>query len=64
MMTATIALPETVRDRLKTFGHAGMTYPEILTALMDRVQREEFVRELREEYRKTPREDYVDLDDL
>lgn len=63
-MTATIAIPEAVRDRLKTFGHAGMTYPEILQALMDRVQREEFVRELREEYRKTPREDYVDLDDL
>ena len=63
-MTATIALPEPVRDRLKTFGHAGMTYPEILTALMDRVQREEFVRELREEYLKTPRDDYVDLDDL
>lgn len=64
MMTATIALPETVRDRLKTFGHAGMTYPEILTALMDRVQQEEFVRELRKQYAETPRSAYVSLDDL
>lgn len=63
-MTATIAVPEAVRDRLKSFGHAGMTYPEILTALMDRVQREEFVRELRKQYAETPRRDYVDLEDL
>lgn len=63
-MTATIALPEDVRDRLKTYGHAGMTYPDILTALMDRVQRDEFVRELRQQYVSTPRKDYVDLEDL
>ena len=63
-MTATIALPEAVRDRLKTFGHAGMTYPEILQALMDRVEREDFVRELRKQYLTTPRRDYVDLDEL
>lgn len=63
-MTATIAVPETVRDRLKTYGHAGMTYPDILTALMDRVQRDEFVRELRQQYLSTPRKDYVNLEDL
>lgn len=63
-MTASIAVPEAVRDRLKTYGHAGMTMPEILTALMDRVQREDFVRELRQDYAKTPRSSYVDLDDL
>jgi hypothetical protein len=63
-MTATIALPERIRDRLKTFGHAGMTYPEILTALMDRVEREDFVRELRKQYAATPRSAYVDLEDL
>lgn len=62
-MTATIAVPETVRDRLRTHGHAGMTYPEILTALMDRVEREDFVRELRKQYASTPRKDYVDLED-
>jgi hypothetical protein len=63
-MTATIAVPEAVRDRLQTYGHAGMTYPEILTALMDRVQREDFVRDLRQQFLTTPRRDYVDLDDL
>jgi hypothetical protein len=63
-MTATIALPEEVRDRLKTFGLAGMTYQEILTALMDRVQRDDFVRELRKQFAETPRRNYVDLEDL
>jgi hypothetical protein len=63
-MTATIAVPEAVRDRLKAYGHAGMTYPEILTALMDRVEREDFVRELRKQYLSTPRRDYVNLEDL
>lgn len=63
-MTATIALPEGVRDRLKTFGHADMTYPEILQHLMDRVDREDFVRECRRLYLETPRKDYVRLDDL
>lgn len=63
-MTATIAVPEAVRDRLKTYGHAGMTYPEILVALMDRVQREDFVLELRKQYAATPRRDYVKLEDL
>lgn len=63
-MTATISLPEHVRDRLKTYGHAGMTYEDILTQLMDRVEREDFVRELRQQYAKTPRRAYVALDDL
>jgi len=63
-MTVRIAVPESIRDRLQTYGHAGMTYPEILTALMDRVQREEFVRELRQQYLATSRRDYVDLEDL
>ncbi len=63
-MTATISVPEDVRDRLKTYGHAGMTYAEILASLMDRVEREDFVRQLRRQYAETPREDYVDLEDL
>jgi hypothetical protein len=63
-MTATIALPEEVRDRLRTFGHAGMTYRDILMALMDRVERDEFVRELRKQYATTARRDYVNLEDL
>ncbi|HLF17107.1 MAG TPA: hypothetical protein VI796_06735 [Candidatus Thermoplasmatota archaeon] len=61
-MTATIALPEQVRDRLKTFGHAGMTYPEILSSLMDRVQRDEFVAWCRRRYLEN--KEWVDLDDI
>ncbi len=63
-MTATIAVPERVRDRLKTFGHAGMTYPEILTSLMDRLDREAFVAELRKQYLETPEDAWVDLEDI
>ena len=63
-MTATIAIPEALRDRLKTYGHAGMTYPDILRALMDRVERDDFVRDLRSQYKTTPRKNYIDLDDL
>ena len=63
-MTATIAIPEALRDRLRTYGHAGMTYTEILASLMDRVQRDEFVADLRRQYAKTPQSDYVDLDAL
>lgn len=63
-MTATISIPKAIRDRLRTYGHAGMTYPDILTALMDRVEREDFVRELRKQYASTPRRAYVRLQDL
>ena len=63
-MTASLSIPEKVRDRLKTYGHAGTSYAEILTALMDRVEREDFVRELRKQYEATPRREYVDLEDL
>ena len=63
-MTATIAVPEKVRDRLKTFGHAGMTYPQILTKMMDRIQREEFVNECRRTLLETPDKDWIDLEDL
>jgi hypothetical protein len=63
-MTATIAIPERLRDRLKLYGHAGMTYPDIIKSLLDRVQRDEFVAEMRKLYAETPRSSYIDLDDL
>jgi hypothetical protein len=64
MAMSTISVRPEVRDRLKTFGHAGMSHEQILTALMDRVQRDSFVEELRQQYLSTPRESLVDLDDL
>ncbi|MEA3204016.1 MAG: hypothetical protein QOI63_1696 [Thermoplasmata archaeon] len=47
IMATTIPIEAIVRDRLKTFGHAGMTYSEILSRMMDRIERDEFVREMR-----------------
>lgn len=63
-MTATIAIPERLRDRLKTYGHAGMTYEEILKGLMDKIDRERFVAECRRVYLATPDEAWVDLEDV
>jgi hypothetical protein len=41
----TIQLPRGTRDRLKRFGLKGQTYREILEALMDRVEYDEFMEE-------------------
>ncbi len=63
-MTATISIPEPVRDRLRTYGTAGMTYKDILGWMMDRIDREEFVRECRHILQSTPADAWVDLDDI
>ena len=44
-MLATIRIPTKTRDRLRRFGLKGQTYREILEALMDRVEHEEFMEE-------------------
>ena len=41
--TTTIQIPIGTRDRLKRFGLKGQTYKEILEALMDRVEYEQFM---------------------
>ena len=41
----TIQLSRGTRDRLKRFGLKGQTYREILEALMDRVEYDEFMEE-------------------
>lgn len=63
-MPTTIAIDPAVRDRLKTFGHAGMTYNEILTRMMDGVEREAFVAEMRRLAAQTKEEDWIDLEDV
>jgi hypothetical protein len=45
-VATTIALDPRTRDRLRTFGHAGMSYDEILQALMDQVDRDRFITEM------------------
>lgn len=47
MGRTTIAIPTEVRDRLKQYGSKDMEYAEILTRLMDEVERERFVTEMR-----------------
>lgn len=41
----TIQLPPRTRDRLKQFGRKGQTYGQILDAIMDRVEYEEFMED-------------------
>lgn len=46
MQRTTIALPNDVRDRLKTFGRQGMSYAEIVSRLMDAVDRNRFLADI------------------
>ena len=59
----TIPLEPAVRDRLRAFGAAGMTYSEILTVVLDKVEREDFVREMRRRA-ADPAVAWVDLQDV
>ena len=60
-MATTIPLAPDTRDRLRMFGHAGMTYDEILNAMMDRIDEREFVADLRRRASRVKK--WVDLDD-
>lgn len=62
MPTTTIPLDTSVRDRLKAYGTAGMTYNDILTRLMDEHDRDAFLREIRREADETT--EWVDAEDL
>lgn len=62
MTNTTLPVDSVIRDRLRTFGHAGMTYNEILTALMDKIERERFVAEMRRLSESTT--EWVDLEDI
>lgn len=42
----TIPIDPAVRDRLRSYGTAGMTYSQIVTALLDKVEMEKFLAEL------------------
>ena len=49
MGKTTIPLESEVRDRLRRFGHAGQTYNEILTQVLDRIEASGFVADMRRE---------------
>lgn len=63
MSRTTISLDSSTRDRLKRFGTMDMDYDELLTRLMDEVDRERFVAEMRRRAESLDDEDWVDLDD-
>ena len=46
-MPTTLTLEPATRDRLKRYGHAGMTYDQILNTMMDHFDQEDFVRDMR-----------------
>lgn len=60
----TITIDPAVRQRLKTFGTHGMTYNDILMRIMDDIEKDRFLAELRREWLETKPEDWVSLDDL
>lgn len=63
-MPTTITIDPKVRDRLKRYGHAGMTYNEILERLMDEADEREFTAEIRRRYNELTDDDLIDLDDV
>lgn len=60
--STTIALDAKTRERLRTFGHAGMSYDQILQRLMDEVDMQSFVAEMHRIADETT--DWVELDDF
>lgn len=61
MDRTTIAIPPAVRDRLRKYGTKGMSYADILTLLMDEVERERFITEMR---RLADEGDFVPLESV
>lgn len=59
----TIPLEPAVRDRLRAFGTAGMTYSQIVTQVLDKIEMEKFLAEIRAEL-DDPAKVWVDWDDV
>ena len=60
--TTTIPTTKTIRDRLKTYGRKGDTYSDILSRLMDAVDRDEFMDRMYQRFEE--KDQFVSLDDL
>jgi hypothetical protein len=61
--TTTIPIDPAVRDRLRSFGKAGMTYSEILTKVLDQVEMEKFLAEM-QRVLDDPETVWIDHDDI
>ncbi len=63
-MATTITIDPAVRDRLKGYGIHGMTYDEILSRMMDELERRAFIAEMRRMLETTRDADWVDLGEI
>lgn len=61
-MATTIAVASETRDRLRTFGHAGMSYDDILRNMMDQIERERYFAELNR--KANAEKNWVEIDDF
>lgn len=65
MALTTIPLDSKLRDRLRSYGTAGMSYNAIIQRLLDERDRDEFIRDMLRRADKADREaTWVDLEDL
>ncbi len=61
-IATTIPTTKVVRDRLKSYGKKGETYSDILTKMMDAIDKEEFMDRM---YRRLDEKDqFVSLDEI
>ena len=60
--TTTVPTTKVVRDRLKSYGRKGETYSDILTRLMDAVDKEEFMDRMYQ--RLEEKDQFVSLDEI
>lgn len=58
----TIPIDPAVRDRLRSYGMAGMTYSDIVTAVLDRIELDKFLAEMQRVV-DDPSTVWVDFDD-
>ena len=58
-----IPIDSAVRNRLRSFGIAGMNYSEIVTSVLDRIEREAFLEELQREV-DDPNTKWIDHKDI
>jgi len=58
----TIQVDPAIRNRLKGYGTAGMTYNDILQRLMDEADRQDFIARIRREMDDV--KEWVDLDEV
>ncbi len=64
MAHTTIPVAPRVRDRLRKYGHAGETYNDILTRLMDESAERMLASWMRARVAKVRDTDWVDLEDI